>query len=328
MVTVLVAVGGLGAWTLLRKRRRPARGLDDWAERLAPFGLEQVDHRANADFASSDWGGVHEGRGLRLRLLERPGSRSVLFWLRIRFPGRLPPGLRLVWGPLGIERLSVKVVDGGYRLVCVGRNLHDLMGDVELGLPAFDHGGAFGLQASLREGNLEMGCAGSPPARVAADLDALFRLMTSLEAAADEPWRRAAEAHGLSLDEHDAEGHRRLGGEAHGMTCRVALEEGRSVIRVAHGRDLGPIRVVHADLERGEPTGNPLVDMLLGCHGPPERLAELVSDEERVEAILAVVHGHKGSELGPTEVVLRADRDLRWELGDAIGQALDLARAL
>lgn len=95
-----------------------------------------------------------------------------------------------------------------------------------------------------------------------------------------------------------------------------------------HRGALPGVQVVHAELGAAEPTTNPLADMLLTCHGPREVLEELLSDEDRVAALLAVVHAHKGSELNAKQVVLRADRDLRGELGDAIGAALELARRL
>lgn len=328
-LAVLVATAGLGAWAVLRRRKRPAKSRPDWEKRLSVFGLQPVAERANADFATTEWAGVHEGRGLRLRLLERPGSRFVLFWLKVRMPARIPEGTAFRWDCAGVGLVTVREVEGGYRLACRGRNLHDLMGDVELGLPAFDHSGVFGVQAKAREGYLELGCAASPPSRTVEDVRDLYGLVAALEHITDAPWKAAAERFGLELRPHDRRGHRHIGGIARQLELpvEVFVREGRTVVEVVHDRDLGVV-IRHIDLGRGVSTGHAVADMLLGCSGSEEVLAELLSDEERVGALLAVVHAHKGSELSSNRVSLRADRMLGEDLGDHIATALDLARRL
>ena len=329
-VSVLVAAGGLLTWLFVRNRRRPAVEVGAWAQRLDGLGLQLVASRSNADFCTTEWFGGVGARPLRLRILERPGSRFVLFWVRVALPGRLPEGLSVQWGRLGVGRVRVKEVEGGYRLVCTGTNPHQLMGDVELGLPAFDHGGAFGIQAQVREGLVELGSAGCPPGRVGEDVRELVGLVEKLSDAADAPWREAAERFGLLLLDHDAGGTRRIGGRARlvDLPVEAGLEMGQTVVRVRHGGAIRGIRVVHKDLDRGEPTGNPMVDMLVSCQGRAAAIAELLADEDRVAALLAVVHAYKGSELSSKEVVLRAHGELREGLGDAIAVALDLGRRL
>lgn len=309
--------------------RRTQRIQDrDFADPLGQIGLTETARRGNSDHRATDWRGQVQSRGVRVRLLERPGAQNVLVWIRSRMPATLPDGMALQKPFPGLGSLRCRAVRGGYRLQCMGRNARMLMGDVELGLPALEHEGTFSVHAQMRDGWLELGSASCPWDRVAELILDVTGLVGSLQDAADAHWFAAAEELGLQVQSHDPAGHRSLSGWLDGVLVDASVQDGRTVVEVPLDEPMGPMSITHRDLGRAAPVGNPVVDLLVSCHGPPEAFAVLLADDALVEALLSVVHQRKGSELSGRGVVLREETLVRDELVASIRAAVALASAV
>ena len=314
--------------SVLQYRRQKRIGERDLSPQLTAIGLAQKARRGTVAYRATDWTGQVLGRGVRVRVLERPGADRLLVWVRARLPGTLYDGLTLLQAFPGARRLVCRPVREGYRFQVEGENARMLMGDVELGLPAIEHEGTFSVHAQLRDRWLEVGTAACPGHRVAEVVQDIVRLVEALEGAADAHWQDAAAELGLLVEAHDAAGNRRLVGLVEGIHVEARIEDARTVVEAQLDEPLGGLRVVHRDLGAGEPVGNPVLDMLISAEGSRDAFAVLLADEALVEALLAVVHARKGSELLGDRVVLRESTEVREGLVDSIRAAAAVAVAV
>lgn len=325
LTVVLAAFAVIVVSSVVLARRRKRIGERDFTPQLSAIGLKERAHRGTVEYRATDWNGQVLGRGVRVRILERPGSDKVLVWVRCRLPGRLYDGLELRDAVPGVSRLVCRPVAGGYRLQCQGVNARALMGDVELGLPAIEHKGTFSLHAQLRDHWLEIGTSACPTLRVAEVVQDIVALVNALQVASDAPWQVTADALGLQLQPHDKDGHRRLAGLVDGIHVEAFIEDGRTVVDAMLDEPIGGLRVVHRELGNGEPIGNPVLDMLISAEGSRDAFAVLLADDHLVEALMAVVHARKGSELTGERVILREPDEVRGDLAASVRAAVAVA---
>lgn len=148
---------------------------------------------------------------------------------------------------------------------------------------------------------------------------AAFRLARALPGGT---WSKHAAQLGLAVDgEH-------LVGVIDGLETRVQLWGGNTRVWVkVNGHGLTACHKDHARF-RGLPINNPVLSGLIAVKGDPALLEELLADEELVGPLLEVVHGHPGSQVDPTGVVLEVPGVAREELLDLVPKAVELARRL
>lgn len=155
----------------------------------------------------------------------------------------------------------------------------------------------------------------------------------------DRPWLEAAHARGLAVGKLGQRGAAALVGVLDGIPLEARARRGPAGWRTevtAWVDGLAGLRVLHRDTAREEgwdddriEAGNPVLDMLVAARADdPDALRCLLADELLTEELLPVVHGRPGSVLQHDSVRLLEQGRLTTTLGEAIDDALALAKAV
>jgi hypothetical protein len=319
---LLLAVAALAGLSRLLPARR---GQDEPADLAGTLGLEAQGEELYA--------GLRGDRRVRAEL--HPGSTGTTgMRLMIELRRALAPGLDLdvsergVGHVLGLHTAVVSWEPGedGPLLLGLGEDpiraslsaprgldfspvRHDpVLEDVELR-----------LAITVRQDELEIGFPRVAEARLGSLVEACLELVELLEEEEDRPWREAAEAHGLRLEDGRIRGRCQgmavLGSYADQTVIEVDLS-GRGLpegLRIRHG---GPVKL-----------GSPVLDLLVGMEREVT-LPPAFQEPELAEALLAVVHQFPGSALESSRVRLVAPGRLREDLEPALAACLRLAGLL
>lgn len=278
--------------------------------------------------------------------LRRTGPQSAVFETA-RGPGELRMAARTT-GTVGGERvLEIDVALGRQwspvRLTREGLGTDKLLGaqDVQVGDRAFDstwriatsdpRAARMALTPDVRALVQKMGLRGlrlrghtltvvrSDGSGTVPFLLATLRLAEELS---EGGWDPAARRLGLEVRETGT-----LSGAIRGVPVEVRLEGAHTVVW-AQALDHG-VRAIHKDHgSGGVAIGDPVLDGLVALRGSRAVMRQALSDPETVGALLAVVHGHPGSEVLDDGVHLRHPGMVIDGLDELVLAAVDLAERL
>jgi hypothetical protein len=340
---VVVSLLGLGsmAWagrTLWDRSRRRRRVEDRWAQLGGRLGLRYRGPKmTTAGVVARRFGGPLAGREVVLTLLPRPSAQDWTLRLEL-LRSNLPRELVLE-GPY-LELLGVEVL----------RLRPGLPEQRDLGLDRRPgHGGPYlGPTLTVHGGrHLELELTSVQEGEEVATLAAAQELLSQLEASIDRGWIEAGRSlglhAGLSVDGQPPE----LSGQLEGRELRARVHRGSPAWRLGEGRSMEPqtwTEVVTrwqnprlSDLEVALPEALPdqpqldvpVLDMLVAVRCRDRQAArEVLGRPELAEVLLAVVHGHPGSQVLPGQVRLRTRGEPGPQTRQLLLDAARLARLL
>lgn len=194
------------------------------------------------------------------------------------------------------------------------------------------------VDLSLKGQTLEVVQTNTGRIEPAAMVQAVSRLAAALGQAQDAPLRQAVLLRNLTVAAAGPDGGRTLSGRWEGVDLKVQLgfergSEDRRQTRVLASIEPalpGGLRLrLAGEGGGGLSTGNPILDQLVDVRATdPGAVRALLADEALIEPLMALLHGHPGSYVHPTGLVLVAPGWLTEGLVPAIDLAVEAAQAL
>lgn len=281
------------------------------------------------------WEGTQDGRRVAVQLRLDPKKR-IYAKIRVEQTSRVTDGLfvRAADAPsldlIGWTELEVTRGAPGkdWRLTFVGADGLGLLSDLTRWDPSRDKGPVptdVGDYVHARLGDwLELGYRQIDAWELGKLIRFQAQLIADLEREEERHWKELAARHELvrSLDQ--------LSGSVRGRAIQVHYDVELEVTTVRSAVVGPPVHLAHKDhIQATRPLANPVLGMLIGAWAPEGvDLDALLQDEDRTEALLAVVHAWPGSAVKDGSVELSAPLRLRDQLPDAIDAVVRLANAL